>query len=442
MSGSNEGQDEGLIRAIGTRAMTLNVINMVVGGGIFLLPGLVAAQLGSAAIVAYLICSIAVALVFLCFAETGSRITRSGGAYAYIEEAFGPFAGFMASILLWFGWSVLANAGGVAAIVEVIAIPFPRLAEPIPRAIFIIALIGFMVVVNVRGVQAGVRLFAVNTVIKLIPLCLLLIFGLGKIEPANLAIVEWPSWEEAGAGALLLFFAFAGAETALSSSGEIKDPRRTVPLGLLLGLTGILLLYVGLQTVSQGVLGAELANNTASPLAAAAEQVFGGWGGKMLLIASVLSIYASISGDMLNSPRVLFASARDGGLPRLLSRVHPRFKTPYVAITVYASMICAFALTGSFKSLAIVASGSILLIYLGVSLATIRFRIRDGRPGPGQFSVPGGFTIPVLSCLVIGWLLLQLTGEEAYGLGLLCGVAAVLSVAGIIVRRMARSPRA
>ena len=88
----------------------MSIVNLVVGAGIFVLPGVVAAQLGSAAIVAYLVCSLAVGLVFLCFAEIGSRITRSGGAYAYIEEAFGPFAGFIASMLLWFGWSALSDA--------------------------------------------------------------------------------------------------------------------------------------------------------------------------------------------------------------------------------------------------------------------------------------------------------------------------------------------
>ncbi len=439
MNGSRDGQSEGLVREIGTRALTLNIINMVVGGGIFVLPGLVAVQLGSAAIVAYLICSVAVALVFLCFAETGSRITRSGGAYSYIEEAFGPFAGFMASMLLWFGWNVLSNAAIAAAMVEAIAIPFPLLAEPVPRAAFIIVMIGILAIVNVRGVKRGVQLFAVNTVIKLIPLCLLVIVGLGKIEFANLAIAEWPSLEEAGVAALLLFFAFAGAETALSSSGEIRDPQKTVPLGLLLGLVGILLLYVGLQTVAQGVLGGALASNTESPLAAVAERVFGGWGGTMLLITAVVSIYATMSGDMLNTPRVLFASARDGNLPRFLSTVHPRFRTPYISIIVFASLICTLALSGAFKPLAVVASGSILLVYLGVSLATIRLRFRDGRPGPGQFSVPGGYAIPVLSCLVIGWLLLRLTWEEASGLGVLCGVAALLYVSGILFRRMARS---
>jgi amino acid transporter len=146
-----------------------------------------------------------------------------------------------------------------------------------------------------------------------------------------------------------------------------------------------------------------------------------------------------MSGDLLNTPRVLFASARDGNLPRLLSRVHPRFRTPHVAIMVFAAMICAFALTGAFRPLAVVASGSILLVYLGVSLATIRLRHRDGRPDPGSFAIPGGHAIPLLSCLVIVWLLLRLTREEAAGLGILCAAAALLYLAGVVVRLMARS---
>ena len=92
-------KNEGLVRVIGTWALGLSVVNIVVGTGIFALPGRVAAELGSAAIIAYLVCSVVLSLIFLCFAEVGSRVSRSGGAYAYIEEAFGPFAGFVASIL-------------------------------------------------------------------------------------------------------------------------------------------------------------------------------------------------------------------------------------------------------------------------------------------------------------------------------------------------------
>jgi amino acid transporter len=190
---STRAQDEGLVRAIGTRALGLNIVNMVVGGGIFVLPGVIAAQLGPAAIVAYLICSVAVALVFLCFAEIGSRVTRSGGAYAYIEDAFGPFAGFVASMLLWFGWNVLSNAAIAVAMVEAIAIALPVLAEPVPRALFIIALFAFLAVVNITGVRSGVRLFVFNTVVKLIPLLLLVIVGVFAIHIDFLAITEWPT---------------------------------------------------------------------------------------------------------------------------------------------------------------------------------------------------------------------------------------------------------
>jgi amino acid transporter len=378
---------------------------------------------------------LAVGLVFLCFAEIGSRITRSGGAYAYIEEAFGPFAGFIASMLLWFGWSALSDAAITVAMVGALALAFPILAEPVPRSIFIITLLSFLAAVNVIGVKAGVRLFVFNTMAKLIPLVLLLAFGIFAIKFENLAIMEWPPIATVGGGAIILFFAFAGAESGLSASGEIKNPSKTVPLGLLLGLTGILALYVGLQTVSQGVLGAELANNMDAPLAAVATEVFGEWGAKMLLVGGVISIYATVSGDMLSAPRVVFASARDNNLPKFLATVHPKYKTPYVSIIFFAAVVCVFALSGTFKPLAVLASGSILIIYGGVSLAVLRLRHRDGEPNPGQFKLPFGPVIPVLSCLVVGWLLWQLTVEEATALAALIGVSVLLYAIRIVSKR-------
>lgn len=435
MNKANPARDEGLVRVIGTGALGLNIVNMVVGAGIFVLPGLIAVQLGSSAILAYLVCSVAVALVFLCFAEVGSRVTRSGGSYSYIEEAFGPFAGFIATMLFWFGWSVLSDAGMTIIMAKTMAIAFPVLDEPIPRAAFIIAVFTFLAVVNIRGVKSGVRLFIFNTVAKLVPLLLLVFVGLFAINFDNLRITEWPTLRDLGAGAIILFFAFGGAESALNASGEIKNPSKTVPLGLLIGLTALLALYVGLQTVAQGVLGPELANNTEAPLAAAATVVFGGWGAKMLLVGAVISVYGALSGEMLGSPRVIFAASIDGVLPKVLSKVHPRFKTPYVSIIVFATLTAAIAISGTFKPLAVVASGSILVIYAGVSLAVIRLRQRDGLPGPGEFRLPGGPIIPLLSCLFIGWLLFQLTGEEAIGLGALTGVAVLIYALRAVLRR-------
>jgi amino acid transporter len=434
MSDVEQGNDEGLIRAMGTRALGLNIVNMVVGGGIFVLPGVVAVQLGSAAVLAYLAVSVVVALVFLCFAEIGSRVTRSGGAYAYVEEAFGPFAGFVTSTLLWIGWCVFSDAAITVAMVETIAIAFPVMGEPIPRALFIIALFIFMAMANIRGVKSGVRLFVFNTIAKLVPLLLLLAVGLFAMNFENLAIPEWPTLSSIGAGALVLVFAFSGAESSLSASGEIKDPSRTVPRGLLVGLGGVLMLYIGLQTVAQGVLGAELANNTEAPLAATATTVFGSWGAKMLLIGGVISIYSTVSGDLLNTPRVLFASARDGSLPGVFARVHPEYKTPHIAIAFYAAAICVIALSGTFEPLAVLASGSILMVYGAVCLAVLRLRQRDGLPREGQFKLPFGPTIPVLGVLIIGWVLSQLAREEAIGLAALVAVSVIYYVVNSYVK--------
>lgn len=426
MAVSDSVQDEGLVRVIGTGALGLSVVNMVVGAGIFVMPGLVAAVIGPAAILAYLICSITVALVFLCFAEVGSRVSRSGGAYAYVEEAFGPFVGFIASILFWFGFSALADAAITVIMVDSIAIVVPILGESIPRAVFIIALLTFLAAVNIRGVKAGVRLYIFNTLAKLVPLLLLVGAGLFVINIEYLAIPEWPSAASIGASTILLFYAFNGAESALNASGEIQNPSKTVPLGLLLGLGGILLLYVGLQTVAQGVLGPELANDTEAPLVAVATAVFGDWGGKMLIAGVVISIYSNLSGDMLGGPRVVFASSLDNNLPRFLGKVHPKYKTPHIAIIFFAVVIGVFALSGTFKYLAVVATGSLLLVDLGVILAVLRLRQRDGLPKDGEFRLPFGPVIPLLSCAIVGWLLLQVPLNEATTIVTLTGACAVI----------------
>jgi len=207
-----------------------------------------------------------------------------------------------------------------------------------------------------------------------------------------------------------------------------------VPIGLLFGIGGLLVLYMGLQTVAQGVLGPELANSTEAPLAAVAVEVFGGWGGKMLLVGVVISIYGTLSGEMLGAPRVLYASSLDGNLPKVLSKVHPQYKTPHVAVVFFAVVVCAFALSGTFKYLAVFATGALLLIYLGVSLAVLRLRQRDGLPAAGEFRLPFGPLIPLSSCLIVGWLLLQVPAGEALSIAGLIGASVVIYSVRAMVR--------
>src|SRR5688500_4114894 len=320
-------QSEGLVRAIGVPGLAANAINLTVGAGIFALPAAVAAQLGPAAIVAYLVCALAVCLVFLCFAEAGSRVSRSGGAYAYVEAAFGPYAGFLVGTLLWFGFGVLSDAAIANVLVDSLASMAPWVGSPVPRAIVMIGIFAALALINVRGVRQGARFAVGVTLVKLLPLLILIVGGAFAIRAEHLAWTGLPPVEGIGAASLLLFFAFGGAETALTASGEIRDPARTVPRGILLGIAGILLLYLGLQTVAQGVLGPDLPRAQAAPLATTADRVFGGWGRALLVAGAVLSVFGNIAGDVLAMPRALYASARDGVLPLALARVHPRFQT-------------------------------------------------------------------------------------------------------------------
>jgi amino acid transporter len=182
------------------------------------------------------------------------------------------------------------------------------------------------------------------------------------------------------------------------------------------------------------VLGPELANNTEAPLAATATQIFGEWGARMLLAGGAISIFATISGDLRGGPRVVYALALDGNLPKSLAKVHPKYKTPYVSVIFFAAVICVVALSGTFKPLAVVASGSILVIYAGVSLAVIRLRYRDGEPAAGKFKLIGGPAIPILSCLVIAWLLWQLAADEVIALAALMGVSVVFYAMRVFFR--------
>src|SRR5919198_1198548 len=157
---NDEGRRAGegaLIRALGVRALSANTINVIIGGGIFVLPGLAAAGMGSRAPLAYLVCALAMGLVVLCFAEAGSRVSLTGGPYAYVEVAFGPFAGFLTGALLWSVTS-FAGAAVASAFAGASATFWTLLAHPVPRALLLAALFTALAAVNVRGVLAGMRL--------------------------------------------------------------------------------------------------------------------------------------------------------------------------------------------------------------------------------------------------------------------------------------------
>jgi APA family basic amino acid/polyamine antiporter len=393
-----------LVRALGVRALAANIVNTIVGSGIFVLPAVVAAILGPAAVVAYIICTALVALFGLCFAEIGSRVHASGGAYAYVDAAFGPYVGFVTGLMLGSA-EIVASAAVASIFVGSVGAFLPSGGGTAFRTVLLVLLYAVLAFINVRGVRAGARAMEILTASKLIPLALLVAVGMFALHPAYL---EWhgiPAIGDIGRASLVLMFAFTGVEGPLTSSGEVSDPARTVPRAVLLGLSAVAVLYAGVQVVSQGVLGPALAANTSAPLGAVAEQVLGHPGRALILVAAIVSALGYVSGDMLASPRLLFAFGRNGLLPARLSAVHPIFRTPHVAIIVYASLSCVVALSGSFRVLAVLSAVGILIVDLACCLAVLELRRRDVRADGAPFRVAGGPLVPVLASAVVIWLL-------------------------------------
>jgi amino acid transporter len=408
----NSKTNEGLKRVIGVPGLSLNIINNTIGAGIFALPAIVSIALGGFAIFGYLFCGIMMAAIMFCYAEIGSRVTSSGGSYAYVEAAFGSFAGFIINWLFFFGFGILGDAAIINIIPDSRTVIFPVFKSQGVRGLLFFILIGFMVLVNVRGAKQGVGFVKFITIVKLLPLIAIIIFGFSHIKTANLHWENLPTFNTFGNTILVLFFAFLGFETALNVSGEIKNPKRTIPLSILIGGLLVLIVYLLLQTITQGILGANMEAVKDAPLAAVAEKIIGPVGGIILLIAAAISCFGNVSGDVLLAPRLLFAGANDGIFPKFLGKVHPKFATPYWAIIIYGALIFIFSISGGFKQLAILSTAAILIIYLAVILATIKLRKTKQEVTEKTFRMPGGLTIPIIAIAAIIWLLTSLSKWE------------------------------
>lgn len=419
-------REEKLIRAVGVRGLTAAIINYTIGAGIFVVPALVAASVGAAAPVIYVICAIAMGLVVLCFAEAGSRVSLSGGTYAYAEIAFGPYVGFVVAISLWMSM-ILASAGVATVFVGSVGQIAPMTQAPVSRLLIIVLLYSVLTVVNIRGVKIGSRVVQTATASKLVPILILILFGAFAIHGANLA---WPGMPTASVTArttILVIFAFQGVESALTPSGEVKNPARTVPRAIFWGLGIVTLLYIALQIVAQGILGPELATNSAAPLAATAKRILGNGGETLVLAGATISTLGYVAGDMLAAPRMPYSLGRDGLLPRFLGNVHEGFRTPHLSIITHALLCALLATTGTFAVLAVLAVLTTLLVYFVCCLATIQLQRRDVRAnGAEPFRVPGGPVIPILASAVIVWLMTSSTRREFLSLAAMIGVSTLI----------------
>ena len=436
--------DHQLIRGIGVPALTANIVSSTIGAGIFVIPAAVARGLGSAAPLAFVCCAIAMVLFVTCFAIAGSRVSLTGGLYAYVEVAFGRYVGFLAGILY-----VLSALGAVAGVVNVladsIALVIPFLANPVMRIVVIFAVYGLLVLINIRGVREGAGAVTVITIAKLLPLLLFIGFGIFFVHPRNLSWSGWPGSKPLSDAVILLMFAFVGIEVALIPSGEVKNPARTVPRSAYLALVVTTIIYILIQLVAQGTLGADLSNHPDAPLAEAAATFLGNLGRTILIAGATISAFGFVTSDILSSPRMFFAFGRDGALPKFFAHVHSRYRSPDVAIITYATIAFILSTSGTFGRLAVLSNVAVLLMYLLCCAACWFLVQRDVRSDGAPFVIPGMKIVPVLAIAVIVWILGQSAVSESSvgsdtrsGLLLAVEVLAVASIWYLVSARLRR----
>jgi basic amino acid/polyamine antiporter, APA family len=411
--------------------LAASIFNVTVGGGIFRLPATAAADVGTSAPLIYLICAATIGCVVLCFAEAGSRVPLTGGPYAYVETVFGRYIGFLAGVLLWM-IGTTAVAGVASAFADGVA---TLTGVPGVRILILIATFATLAFVNIRGVAQGTRLIMVLSVAKLLPLLLFIAVGVFYVQPANIAPSALPPAENIARSAIVLFFAFSGCESALVPSGEVKDPARTVPRALAIAMIGVTVLYLAVHIVAQGILGPQLAKETTEPIAKAFGSAVGQWGFILLLLGATVSRLGYVSGMTLAVPRALWKFAEDGLLPKAVAKIHPTFRTPHVAIVVQTAAVCTLAVFNSFEALAVLSNLAALVLYAACAAAAWELRRRNIRQdGASPFRVPGGPVIPIITILLITWLLTSITRAEWTVLGITLGVASILFVLSRLTR--------
>ncbi len=408
--------DAALIRAVGTFALTAAVINVIIGGGIFRMPSALADKMGSAAPLALLAGALAIVPVALCFAAIGSRTQATGGPYTYLTAVFGPFAGFLAGALMWI--SNIASSAGVAAALSVqVATLVPAFADPYARAGLLTVVYLSLFALNAFGVKLGARAIAVLATLKLAPLFLLAGIGVFFVDwnLVSFSFGDVPSVSALGASMVLVMFAYSGMETALVPSGELRDPARNVPRATIAAILLVVLLYLGLQIVGQGLLGPKLAESGV-PIADTAAALWGP-GRTLLLITACISMAGFLLGNLLGTSRLVFALGRDGYLPRAFGRVTATHRVPLLALIAHAGLAWVLALGGSFDTLALISGGAICLMYGLVSIAAWRAQRINLRERGEPFVLPGGPVIPLIAFAAMLAIVTTLTSKEWMAIG-------------------------
>lgn len=416
-----------LVRSIGRWALAGLVINGVIGSAIFGMPSLISGMLGRAAPWAWVIAAALIGVIVACFAEVASRFRGAGGPYLYVRATFGRFAGIQT------GWmAYLARLTASAGVANLFVIYLGEFwsgfgGRAVGMAVLAL-LLGSLAFVNYRGVGLGSRVSSVIAAAKLTGLGLFVIVGV--VWMAGHGAVDAPPappgtgpWLEA---LLILVFAYGGFEAALMPLAEAKNPERDAPVALFTALAAAAIIYTLVQVVVTWTLPDAAAQQR--PVAAAASVFFGPVGGAFMAACALVSTFGYLAGGMVNVPRLTFAMADQGDLPRSFAAVHRVFHTPHTSIICYALLTFLLASSGSFLrnlTLSVVAR---LITYGLVCGALPLLRKRDDTPAaapPAAFRLPGGPVFAVLGVLGLALVATQVSGREAVIMAIVMALASV-----------------
>lgn len=411
------------VRSIGRWTMTALVINCIIGSGIFALPGELSRLVGRASPIAMFAGALVMGIIMACLAEVASQFCDPGGPYLYARAAFGRFIGMQV------GWVVLLSVIVGAATLSSFFVDALGLLLPWPptsweRALFLAVVIAIPTTANYRGVRSGARLNNVTTASKILPLALLIAIGVPHIAH-NARIISVSEISSPGISnwiraLMFLAFAYGGWENSLVATGEIAQPRRTIPFGLGTGLLICAAIYVLIQFVTIATIGLE---PSPMPLQETGSLLLGAIGGKLVDLAILISTYSWVAGAMLYGPRAVYALAAGGDFPALFARVHPRFHTPSTAIVFYALTAWVLASAANFSWLLALSAGTIITSYV-VPCAAL-WRLRQLWPHADAVRIPLGRALSIVAVAIALALLTGLRLTEIFLMGVTALVACV-----------------
>ena len=398
-----------LLRTLGVTDGIAILVGITIGAGIYSTPQIIAGYLGSfqEIILLWIGVGIFVYVGGLIYAELGTRLPEAGGEYVYVSRAFGPFAGFI------FGWSQLfiirtSPAAGLAIVTADYLRNFVRLSDPAHRlvAVTVILLLGALNYIGIKKASLFQRVF---TFFKTFGLLFFVIAGLFMIQ-GHASLLDTRAQPTMNLGSvgnlvaalLMVFFAHTGMERLGYSAAEMKNPRKTIPTSLFLGIATVVILYCLTNLVYHQTLGMEGVRGNTVVATAAAVKLAGSAGTFFVAILVIASTTSSINGTMMTATRAYYAMARDRLFFRWLDHVHPRFRTPSRAIIAHCvwAVVILF-LRGTFEVIAAGMVFGVLIFWALNTVALFKLRMKD-RGGGDIFHIP---LYPVLPAVYLAGIL-------------------------------------